>query len=86
MKQFCDMTVMEAILSRKIIAIVRGFSREEILRTAEALLKGGIRLMEVTFDYAGVPASTPEAIRALCRAFGNEMLFGACLLYTSRCV
>ena len=65
MKQLQDMTVMEAILSHKIIAIIRGFSREEILRTAEALLKGGIRLMEVTFDYAGDPSATPQAIRAL---------------------
>lgn len=60
MKQLQDMTVMEAILSHKIIAIIRGFSREEILRTAEALLKGGIRLMEVTFDYAGILVQRPR--------------------------
>ena len=77
MKQLQDMTVMEEILSHKIIAIIRGFSQEQILHTAEALLKGGIRLMEVTFDYAGDPSATPQAIRALCRAFGSEMLFGA---------
>lgn len=68
---------VSAMQSHKVIAILRGLSINEILHTAEALLKGDIRLVEVTFDYGKDPESTPMAIQALCRAFGNEMLFGA---------
>ena len=57
--------VIRTVLDTKIIAIIRGFPPETCVRLAEAYLKGGIRMVEVTFPQAD-PASwtkTAEAIR-----------------------
>ncbi len=77
MKPTENKNTIEAILCHKVIAILRGFTKEETLRASEALLKGGVRLVEVTFDYGKDPDATPAAIEALCHTFGEEMLFGA---------
>ena len=41
---------LEAIKNEKIIAIIRGIPTSLILKTAQSLLDGGIRLMEITFN------------------------------------
>ncbi|MGE5614559.1 MAG: bifunctional 4-hydroxy-2-oxoglutarate aldolase/2-dehydro-3-deoxy-phosphogluconate aldolase [Bacillota bacterium] len=71
--------VIDYIARHKIIAIVRGLPREKIIPTAQALYDGGIRLIEVTFNQASKNAmeETPEAIRALCETFGDELYVGA---------
>lgn len=68
---------LETVLSEKIVAIVRGVYGEDVLRLAEALKEGGIRLMEITFDQASDPMKTVEAIRLLERNFVGEILPGA---------
>ena len=70
---------IDAILQHKIIVIVRGVPREQLLPLAQALYAGGIRLMEITFDASG---KTPDKeiaadIRLLCEQMGENMLFGA---------
>ena len=65
------------ILSQKIIAIVRGIYGEDILRLAEALLQGGIHLVEVTYDQTGDPEKTAKAIRDLRDHFRGDLLPGA---------
>jgi 2-dehydro-3-deoxyphosphogluconate aldolase/(4S)-4-hydroxy-2-oxoglutarate aldolase len=40
--------VIADIKKNKIIAIVRGVTGEALIKTAEALYEGGIRLLEVT--------------------------------------
>ena len=42
--------LIELIKKEKLIAIMRGVYGEDAVRSAEALAKGGIRLMEVPFD------------------------------------
>lgn len=42
--------VLEEIFRGKIVAIIRGIGSDRILDTVDALLKGGIKLLEVTFD------------------------------------
>lgn len=71
--------VIDAINEHKLIAIVRGFSGDELLRTAEALYLGGVRLLEVTFDQSGnIPDSeTAENIRLLSKTFEGRLLIGA---------
>ena len=44
------MDVLERILGKKIIAIIRGFKLDETLKTADAVAAGGLGLLEVPFD------------------------------------
>ena len=41
--------IEEAVRQGRIVAIVRGFAPDICLRLAESYVKGGIRLVEVTF-------------------------------------
>ena len=63
----------------KIIAIVRGVTGEALVKTAEALYEGGIRLLEITFDQSGKIAATEtaEMIADLCCRFSGRMSIGA---------
>ena len=71
--------VIDAIKEHKLIAIVRGFSGDELLRTADALWQGGVRLLEVTFDQSGnIPDSeTANSIRLLRQNFECKLSIGA---------
>ena len=71
-------TVIQHVLDSRIIAIVRG-SVKDYCRLAEALLAGGIQVMEVTFDQAHPESSkhTAEAIRSLREAMDGRMSIGA---------
>jgi 2-dehydro-3-deoxyphosphogluconate aldolase/(4S)-4-hydroxy-2-oxoglutarate aldolase len=71
--------IIDAILDRKIIAIVRGIYGEDCLRLVRALYAGGIRLMEVTFDQAKPEsfADTQAAIRMIHDGMDGEVLAGA---------
>ena len=70
---------IEQILAHKIIVIVRGVARENLIPLAEAMYAGGIRLMELTYDAKGVTsdADTAENIRILAQHFKGRMLIGA---------
>jgi len=70
--------VIERIKEHKIIAIVRGVALDDIVPTAHALMDGGIRLLEVTFNQSSSTGEqdTAEAIRRLCSAFGDDMIIG----------
>ena len=77
----CDMrnTVIEAIRKEKLVVIVRGIARENLLPLAEAMYKGGVRLLEVTFSQNG---STPDEqtadnIKLLAEAMKGKMMIGA---------
>lgn len=63
----------------KVIAIYRRVYGEDLLRAAQALCDGGVRLMEITFDQSDPDCikKTAHAIRSLCDALGDKMLIGA---------
>lgn len=65
--------IIDAINANKIIAIIRGIDKEHIIKTAEALLAGGIKIMEITLNRA----DAVESIEMLCKRYGGEMLLGA---------
>lgn len=71
--------VIEKILEKKAIAIVRGIFEEDCLNLAKALLEGGVELLEVTFDQKSAEERlrTAGTIRLLVRELGNRMYFGA---------
>ncbi|RDW22155.1 2-dehydro-3-deoxyphosphogluconate aldolase [Oceanobacillus arenosus] len=56
-----------------IVAIIRGQQRENIVYILEALLKGGIRTVEVTADTHRITFAIEEAVKE----FGDEMYIGA---------
>ena len=72
-------TVIQSVLSNKLIAIVRGLEEDKIIPLTRALSAGGIKMVEVTFNQAdpGSFSSTTAAIRAIAREFGNEVMVGA---------
>ena len=72
-------TIINLIQEKKIIAIVRGIEAEVCLKVSEALLDGGISLIEVTFDQRsdeGI-SNTLKAIESLDKTFGNDLYVGA---------
>ena len=71
--------VIAAIEKHRIIVIARGLGREELLNTAEAMYRGGIRLMEVTFNACGNPSDEETAanIAMLAEHFKGKMYIGA---------
>lgn len=67
------MQLLSQLLDHKIVAILRGMPPQETVRIAEALYKGGIRLLEVTLNSeAALPL-----IEELNTTFKDRMLIGA---------
>ena len=67
------MNNLEQIFDHKIVAIIRGAQPTDVLKMAEALYAGGIRLMEVTLNSPGAL----ELIRELNVEMESRMLIGA---------
>ncbi|MGX7196934.1 bifunctional 4-hydroxy-2-oxoglutarate aldolase/2-dehydro-3-deoxy-phosphogluconate aldolase [Enterococcus olivae] len=73
------MDIKEFIEEKKIIAIVRGTYGEELLELVTALEKGGVQLVEVTFDQGDENnlKKTPAAIASLVESFQGKVKVGA---------
>jgi len=67
------------IQKNMIIAIIRGFEPDICLRLAEAYAKGGINMVEVTFNQKDPRTwkDTAAAIRSIKEHFGEDMKVGA---------
>ena len=78
-------TALEAIMETKVIAIVRGIPSAQICDLAGAILAGGLRWLEVTFDHSkeGGIEETLRSIRLLSERFGNEIEVGAGTVMTA---
>ena len=71
--------IIRLIQDNRLICIVRGVYGEPCLKLAEALCRGGIRLLEVTFNQSRQEEreQTAETIRRLNTELGTQMAFGA---------
>ena len=71
--------IIQKVLDKKIVAIVRGVYGEDCVKLAQALYEGGIELLEVTFDQSKPEAleRTSDTIRKLVERLGDRMVFGA---------
>ena len=71
--------VIEKIRKEKLIAIIRNISEKDIIRTAEAVVNGGIHLLEIAFDAKKniSDEQTAKNISALVQNFGGDIYFGA---------
>lgn len=65
------------ILNGRIIAILRGLEETQAMKTIEALQKGGLGLVEITFDQRARASATASMIRKAAARFGNSMCIGA---------
>ena len=71
--------IIQKVLEKKIVAIVRGVYGEDCVKLAQALCEGGIELLEVTFDQSKpeLLERTSDTIRLLVDRLGDRMIFGA---------
>lgn len=71
--------IIRQVEEQKIIAIIRGMDPEKCMYTAQALYKGGIRMIEVTFDQknAEKQADTQKSIRRIKEYFQEDIAVGA---------
>jgi 2-dehydro-3-deoxyphosphogluconate aldolase / (4S)-4-hydroxy-2-oxoglutarate aldolase len=66
------MSVLSQILVHKIVAIIRGADPSDVLKIAKALLEGGVKVVEITFN----SPNALSVVRELSDKMGNELLIG----------
>ena len=78
--------IIKDIEENKIIVIMRGFSTEQLIASVDAMEKGGIRLVEVTFDQTGATSddTTAAYIRTLKERFEGRVRIGAGTVMTEK--
>ena len=71
--------IIKKIEEKKIIVIVRGVKKNKLIPLAEAMYKGGIRFLEITYsaDKKVSDEETAENIKMLSEHFGGRMYIGA---------
>lgn len=72
-------SILQEIFNEKIVAIVREVLAEDIVKTAEALLAGGVRMMEITFDQRNSEGieNTLRSLDMVKEHLGDRILLGA---------
>lgn len=78
--------VIKCISESRVIVIVRKLKDEFLLPAAQAMYRGGIRMIEITFDPAGKfsEETTLHQIELLRSHFGSDLYIGAGTVLTSR--
>lgn len=78
--------VINAIENEKLIVIVRGVERLKLIPLAEAMYRGGVRLLEITYSANGKVSDeeTAESIKMLADHFSGRMLIGAGTVLTEK--
>lgn len=71
--------VINSIVENKIVAIIRGVESSKLVSVVEAMYKGGIRLVEVTYSANGSVSDeeTAKNIETLAKQFEGRMFIGA---------
>jgi len=75
--------VLKALDETKLVAIIRGMDPAICVKLADAYVRGGIRLVEVTFDQTGDPEKTVAAIQAIRESFAGRLHVGAGTVLTA---
>lgn len=72
-------TILEQVKQEKLVVIVRGVARDKLIPLAEAMYRGGVRLLEITYSANGAVSDedTAENIAMLKNHFGDRMGIGA---------
>lgn len=69
---------LAAIRREKLVAILRGVPRERLDGVVSALIRGGVRILEFTFDHGGAQciAQNAEKIRQTVTRYGEDVIVG----------
>ena len=86
MKMLNREEIIKDIETNKIIVIMRGFTQEQLINAVEAMWKGGIKLVEVTFDQSGIVSDEATAlnIQAVSKHFTDRVRVGAGTVLTEK--
>lgn len=78
--------IMEEVSREKLIVIVRGVDRDDLIPLAEAMYAGGVKLLEITYSANGsVPdEETAGRIEMLVEHFRGRMFIGAGTVLTEK--
>ena len=78
--------VIEEILDKKIIAILRGVQDDKLIPLCEALYRGGIRLLEITYSQNGRvrDEDVSKNIKRVAEHFEGKMFIGAGTVLTEK--
>ena len=78
--------IIKAVEENGLIVIVRGIEREKLIPLAEAMYKGGVRFLELTFSANGKVSDeeTADRIRMLAEHFSGRMMIGAGTVLSER--
>jgi 2-dehydro-3-deoxyphosphogluconate aldolase/(4S)-4-hydroxy-2-oxoglutarate aldolase len=71
--------ILDQIFENKIVAIIRGIGSDRIIDTVGALLEGGIKLLEVTFNQESESAvlETLKSLELIKKEYGDKVCLGA---------
>lgn len=69
---------LEAVRSARLVAILRGVPMERLEGVVSALVRGGVRVLEFTFDHdrAACVQENAEKIRRAVALYGKNVLVG----------
>jgi len=73
------MTSLSQILENKIVAIIRGANPRDVLKIAMALDRGGVKILEITFNSQNALGVMEELVNEI----GGRMLIGAGTVLTA---
>ena len=78
--------VIDSIKKEKLIVIVRGVEKEKLIPLTEAMYRGGVRALEMTYTSNGSVSDeeTSQRIAMLCDRFGDRMSIGAGTVLTEK--
>ena len=78
--------IISAVNSEKLVVIVRGVKRDDLIPLAEAMYRGGVRLLEITYSADGSISDeeTADRIRMLAEHFAGRMFIGAGTVLTEK--
>ena len=70
--------VLAAIRKKKLVAILRGVPEEKLDGVVDALIRGGIRILEFTFDHTSEAdvQKNAEKIHHTVEVYGDQVLVG----------
>ncbi|MBQ8408305.1 MAG: bifunctional 4-hydroxy-2-oxoglutarate aldolase/2-dehydro-3-deoxy-phosphogluconate aldolase [Clostridia bacterium] len=79
-------SIIEAVSKEKLIVIVRGIERGDLVPLAEAMYTGGVRLLEITYSANGAISDeeTADRIGMLAKHFAGRMFIGAGTVLTEK--
>lgn len=78
--------IIGALNAEKLVVIVRRVNRDDLIPLAEAMYRGGVRLLEITYSADGSISDeeTADRIKMLVEHFKDRMMIGAGTVLTEK--